>query len=412
MLLARRRSSVDGKTLPPSSSRAPPGSATTANKSSPDTFSLTAFLERRDYVGALTLLRLEDREPASTSDRVHRLWWTAYCHFQLGAYTDALATYEQLLQLPPNTDVDSDRTRDHWRLSRACCLYALERYEDAEQDALLSTRDPLCNRLLYVLAHRRGNGDHVLLDRYQRLSSDLVEDQLALAFTRVVARNFQDAVDVYKRLLLQHRESTAALHVYLAMCYFLMDYNDVSLELLSVYLEWHPDSFVARNLKACNQFRLYSGVEAAAELESFRRQFPAHICSQDDGSMASHVVDDSLGVRSMLRHNQAIFAAATAVAGVSASDNNSPSGHRGAAPLTTAVLSPLVDCIPEARMNLVLSFLQRHAYREAFALVEDREPETPLEYIVKGVLHAMIGEQTGSKDHTFLAEKYIYVRPT
>ncbi|KAJ0409063.1 hypothetical protein P43SY_002197 [Pythium insidiosum] len=395
MYVARRSSNGGSASAKPPSSRARPNVA--ANPS--EGLGFDAFLQRRDYVGALTLLRLEDRElfasqlKRNTSDGTYRLWWTAYCHFQLGAYAEALDTYEKLLESPPS-DVDPQtRERDQWRLSRACCLYLLGRYEDAEREALLSTRDPLCTRLLYVLAHRRGNGDQVLLDRYQRLSSESLEDQLALAFTSFVSRNFQDAVDIYKKQLLQHRDRATALHVYLAMCYFSMDYNDVSLELLAVYLETHPDSFVARNLKASNQFRLYSGVEAAEELESFRQRFPSHPCTQEGTLLQA----EDMGIRSMYRHNKAIFAEAI-----------SSAQRVEGAPVTTALLSPLVDHIPEARMNLVLSFLHRHEYREAFALMEDQEPVTPLEHIVKGVLHAMIGEQTGSKEHIFLAEKYLH----
>ena len=39
-----------------------------------------------------------------------------------------------------------------------------------------------------------------------------------------------------------------------------LDYYDVSLEILAVYLQSFPSSAVAVNLKACNHFRLYNGV--------------------------------------------------------------------------------------------------------------------------------------------------------
>ena len=38
-----------------------------------------------------------------------------------------------------------------------------------------------------------------------------------------------------------------------------LDYYDVSLEILAVYLQSFPASAVAVNLKACNHFRLYNG---------------------------------------------------------------------------------------------------------------------------------------------------------
>ena len=71
---------------------------------------------------------------------------------------------------------------------------------------------------------------------------------------------------MYKRLLLEHREFLA-LNVYVALCYSKLDYYDVSLEILAVYLQQHLDSAVAVNLKACNLFKLYTGKAAEAELK-------------------------------------------------------------------------------------------------------------------------------------------------
>ena len=51
------------------------------------------------------------------------------------------------------------------------------------------------------------------------------------------------------------------------MCYYKLDYYDVSLEILAVYLSAHPDSAIAINLKACNHFRLYNGKAAEGELK-------------------------------------------------------------------------------------------------------------------------------------------------
>merc|ERR1711907_406516 len=78
--------------------------------------------------------------------------------------------------------------------------------------------------------------------------------------------HFQEATDIYKRLLLESRDDLA-LNVYVAMCYYKLDYYDVSLEILAMYLQAHPDSAIAVNLKACNHFRLYNGKAAEAELK-------------------------------------------------------------------------------------------------------------------------------------------------
>ena len=47
---------------------------------------------------------------------------------------------------------------------------------------------------------------------------------------------FTKATDIYKRLLLESRDDLA-LNVYVAMCYYKLDYYDVSLEILAVYLQ-------------------------------------------------------------------------------------------------------------------------------------------------------------------------------
>ncbi len=58
-----------------------------------------------------------------------------------------------------------------------------------------------------------------------------------------------------------------ALNVYLAMCYHKLDYYDVSQEVLAGYVQQHPDSVVAINLKACNFFKLYNGKAAEVSIE-------------------------------------------------------------------------------------------------------------------------------------------------
>ena len=53
-----------------------------------------------------------------------------------------------------------------------------------------------------------------------------------------------------------------ALNVYVALCYYKLDYYDISQEVLDVYLKKNPESATATNLQACNQYRLYNGKAA------------------------------------------------------------------------------------------------------------------------------------------------------
>lgn len=58
-----------------------------------------------------------------------------------------------------------------------------------------------------------------------------------------------------------------ALHVYQALCYYKLEFYDTTEEVLQVYLQQHPNSAMAINLKACNNFRAYDTVSAQAEMK-------------------------------------------------------------------------------------------------------------------------------------------------
>ena len=55
------------------------------------------------------------------------------------------------------------------------------------------------------------------------------------------------------------------------------------------------------------------------------------------------------------------------------------------------VLPPLIDVIPEARLNLVIYYLKNEEVNEAYQLIKDMECVVPKEYILKAVVHAVIG---------------------
>ena len=188
--------------------------------------------------------------------------------------------------------------------------------DGARQDAERALR----NRLLFHCAHKRDDQDK-LMQRHQDLT-DANEDQLSLAAIHYLRSHFQEATDIYKRLLLENRDDLA-LNVYVAMCYYKLDYYDVSLEILAVYLQAHPDSAIAVNLKACNHFRLYNGKAAEAELKVL----------QDQGH--------ALGSNDLIRHNRVVF-----------------SQGEGA----LQVLPRLADFVPEARLNLVIYHLRPVSY--------------------------------------------------
>mmetsp|Transcript_35995 Transcript_35995/g.106434 ORF Transcript_35995/g.106434 Transcript_35995/m.106434 type:complete len:556 (-) Transcript_35995:813-2480(-) len=315
---------------------------------------LEEFLTRRDYQGALALLQF--KRHANRHD-VRNLEFLAYCHFHYGEHDKALSIYKDLL-----TFDDPDPL---YFTYAAACSYYMGLYKDAEQTALQGPRCPLQTRILFHCAHKMG--DETKLMQYHQQLTESIEDQLSLASIHFQRSHYQEATDIYKRLLLENREYLA-LNVYVALCYCKLDYYDVSLEILQVYLNAFADSALSVNLKACNSFRMYNGKAAENELKV--------LAGPSGGSFMENA---------LIRHNLVVFRGG---------DN------------ALQVLPPLGDVPPEARLNLVIHYLRHDEVAEAFNLVKDLEPTTPQEYILKGVVHASIGQAKDSQEHLKTAQQY------
>lgn len=174
------------------------------------------------------------------------------------------------------------------------------------------------------------------------------------------------------RLLRQLQENCRdylALNVYVALCYYKLDYYDVAQEVLQVYLQKYPDSAIAINLKACNHFRLYDGNAAQVEMKQLIEKISSSFSSGHD----------------LLRHNTVVF-------------------RNGENALQ--ILPNLVDVIPEARLNLVIYYLKQDDVKAAYDLIKDLEPTVPQEYVLKGMVNAIVGQETNSRDSIKTAQQY------
>ena len=180
--------------------------------------------------------------------------------------------------------------------------------------------------------------------------------------------HYQEAIDIYKRILLENRDYTA-INVYIAMCYYKLDYFDVSQEVLGTYLSNCPNSVTARNLKACNHFKLYNGRAAETELKTLTDT------TQPNFKFAEELI----------QHNLVVF-----------------KNGEGA----LQVLVPLVDALPEARLNLVVYHLKNNDVMSAYNYMKDIEPSTPQEYILKGIVNACVGQEQESREHLKIAQQY------
>jgi len=302
---------------------------------------LHEFLDNCDYIGANALLEFEKK---GKEERPHLLMWLAYSCFHSGEYTKALENYDEALKKNGDANIHA---------YKACCFYALWQYKEAMEAALLAPESPLKTRLLFHTAHKM-NDESAMMTQHQKLT-DTVEDQLGLAAIQYLRSHFQEATDIYKTLLVENREH-AALNVYIALCYYKLEYHDVALEILQTYLSTYPGSITAVNLKACSHYQLYNGKAAEAELKVLQQS------AQSGNIFQEHDI---------LRHNLVVF-------------------RNGENALQ--VLPPLLEIIPEARLNLVIYHLRTDEVNEAYNLIKDLEPAVPREYILKGVVFAALGQ--------------------
>lgn len=316
---------------------------------------LEDFLQMRDYTGASTLLEF-NRNSGKASEETNL--WIAYTAFHLGDYKKSMEEYLALTK--------SEACHPDVWVNLACCYFFLGMYKEGDEMALKGPKSRLQNRLLFHLSHKF-NDEKRLMTHHQALQ-DIIEDQLSLASIHYLRSHYQEAIDIYKRILLDNRDYLA-LNVYVALCYYKLDYYDVSQEVLAVYLQHYPDSAIAVNLKACNHFRLYNGKAAEGELKTL----------QETASPSFSFAND------LIKHNLVVFR-----------------GGEGA----LQVLPPLVDVIPEARLNLVIYYLRQDDVVEAYNLIKDLEPTTPQEYILKGVVNAALGQEQGSREHLKIAQQY------
>ncbi|XP_013386716.1 intraflagellar transport protein 56-like isoform X1 [Lingula anatina] len=329
---------------------------------------LEDFLQNRDYTGAITLLEF-NRNSGKGNEETDL--YIAYCAFHLGDYKRSMEEYERVVKREGSLP-------DVWTYL-ACCYFFLGMYKESDEackkalERLEPERHPdeapksrLQNRLMFHLSHKF-NDEKRLMGHHQSLQ-DIIEDQLSLASIHYLRSHYQEAIDIYKRILLDNRDYLA-LNVYVALCYYKLDYYDVSQEVLAVYLQSYPDSAVAINLKACNHFRLYNGKAAEAELKALQ-------------DMAS---PSFTFARDLIKHNLVVFR-----------------GGEGA----LQVLPPLIDVLPEARLNLVIYHLKQDDIGEAYNLIKNLEPTTPQEYILKGVVNAALGQDQGTREHLKIAQQY------
>jgi intraflagellar transport protein 56 len=221
------------------------------------------LVETRNYQGLYTLLEFQLAEAAKAGDnalRMEKLKWMAFAKFHLGDYDRSIRHYDELLALGPAADEATEIN-----LFKACSLFYDGEFEDAAKIAEAQSAHPLRQRLLFHIAQKRSDEEQ-LREYHKQLTSESIEDELSLASMHFLRSHFQEAIDVYKHILLEHR-LYIALNVYIALCYYKLDYYDVSQEVLDVYLRANSTSAVALNLKGTVPPHLFCWSLLASVLE-------------------------------------------------------------------------------------------------------------------------------------------------
>lgn len=343
---------------------------------------LNQFLLKRDWIGALTYIEHTLQIHNNTiSNHIDYINTTIQLKQQLAWITYHTADYERCIQLYTELLYHTP-THTYYNLYIACCLYYMTQYKLAYDTAKkytskntnLSTNDiesynSLQIRILFHLSHKL-NDESGVTRYHSLLSPTSIIDQLSLAAMHYIRYHYQEATDLYKSLLLQNR-SYIAIQVYVALCYYKLDYYDVSLELLMPYIAQYPDSAIGINLKACNTYKLYDGVQAEAELKSI-------VDSLTQQSITTTYESD------LINHNLVVFR----------------HGYNA-----LQIWSALTDTIPEAKLNLILYYLHEQDYNTAYSTIESLECTTPAEYIIKAIVYTIKGQNDNNHNYITNAQQ-------
>lgn len=319
---------------------------------SPETFEeyILKFIEARDFSGTATFIDFiteELNQPMTTEISL----WKGYALFHLGHYEEAINVYQQLLTNDPDDLL--------LNLYISSCYYYLGDYENAKNYANRGPSSDLRTRLLFHIAHKL-NDEQELLQAHSQLIGTL-ENQLSLAAIHYLRTNYQDAIEIYQRLLIQHPEFLA-LYVYIAMCQYKIDSFEESNESVDQYLGVNSDSAVALNLKSCDYLRLFEPDIAESQILQIQK-------------FSSSSYDF---VASLVKHNICVF-------------------HNGIDGFT--IFTPLVNAFHEARYNLCILYMRESNPSEAFNLINEQFQCLELnENLLKASVELSLGQMTSDQN--------------
>jgi len=329
-------------------------------------YSAASLMDQRDFLGAITLIEFERelKQESHAQANVEQLEYLAFCYFHLANYDKAISIYTQLYEKESSDPV--------YQLFIACCLFHAGRYEQCIECLQRAPSNRLSNRVWLHLSYLHYNDESKLKTFVDKLS-DSPSDQLSLAAVHYFRHKYQNATDIYKREWMKHKSANIAIQIYVAYCFFELDRYDTSNDIIAPYLAKHPQSIIALNLRACNNYRLYNGKMAENDIRSILDVMQVSNCENP--------------FFNLVRHNICVFR----------------DGENA-----LEVLPPLIHSIKEARLNLCIYHLKNEQFVEAYQMLSKyvKKPKSAIEYILKAIVCCCIGQIKQSENELNVALKY------
>ncbi|GMS84224.1 hypothetical protein PENTCL1PPCAC_6399, partial [Pristionchus entomophagus] len=312
---------------------------------------LRHFVDSRDYQGAISYLLFTRNE--KRYDPENELW-LGYCYFQSGEYSAARGVYEGL--------ISRNEMIEEANVYLGCCFFFTGHYEEAREALIKGASSSLQIRALCHVASKLGDNSE-LMKNHSRLMADSIEDSMCLASLNFLGQHYDEAVKFYQPLLTAN-ENMIALNFYIALAEFKQESYVPAEMFVKRFLHHYPDSPAGLNL--------YNSIK-------FRAGKPVNV----DTSIISHLYP---AAKVLFQHNHVIFTGGTNV---------------------MQVLPTLVDEVPEARINIALYHLNREDYESAFRTMEYvDEPKFPYEFLLKGIVHLLMGQSQLSPQYMISAREY------
>ncbi|GMR36448.1 hypothetical protein PMAYCL1PPCAC_06643, partial [Pristionchus mayeri] len=312
---------------------------------------LKHYVDSRDYQGAISYLLFNRNEKEYNAENE---LWLGYCYFQSGEYAKARGVYEGL--------ISRKEMVEEANVYLGCCFFFTGHYEEAREVLLKGASSSLQIRALCHVASKLGDNSE-LMKNHSKLMADSIEDSMCLASLNFLGQHYDEAVKFYQPLL-NANENMIALNFYIALAEFKQESYVPAEMFVKRFLHHYPDSPAGLNLYNSIKFR--AGKPVNVDTSIINNLYPA--------------------AKVLFQHNHVIFTGGTNV---------------------MQVLPTLVDEVPEARINIALYHLNREDYESAYRTMEMvEEAKFPYEYLLKGIVHLLMGQTQLSLQHMTTAREY------